>query len=512
MNRVAWLSLLLLVAGRAESAATGAADTASLRSKPALLRLSYEVLELDSAASLRNETLGLAGVHYLVNVHPDWYLGASAFGALQGERGGFFTGGFTLGTGRRFASKWSVDTALFVGGGGGGSAPQGGGLMLRPHLAISRDVGGMVLGAGVSHVRFPNGDIDSTQLNLNLGIPFDIYYGRARDIGKTVESGDLFGLALKKSEWIVAVGEYRPADNAKTTTGQAMTTPLKRVGFEYRQYVDVRRYYFIEAAGASGGESDGYAELLAGVGYRLPLLSPRLHLGAGLALGGAGGGRADTGGGLVAKARLGLDYDITQALKLGLEAGRIEGAGSFSANFAGLHLGYRLGEIATGRSGQTWQTGANVRLAPWRLAAVQHTSLDAARKNGQRQTLSLVGFKIEKFLSPRVYLTGQAHGAYTGDAGGYAVGLVGAGWETPLRKDGRLSFNAELTAGAAGGGGVDVGGGAIVQPQLGLTWRVNDQLAARLEAGKVHALDGALDSTVIGLGLQFEFSRPEYYP
>jgi len=45
---------------------------------------------------------------------------------------------------------------------------------------------------------------------------------------------------------------------------------------------------------------------------------------------------------------------------------------------------------------------------------------------------------------------------------------------------------------------------------LGLTWRLNRQLAARLEAGRIKALDGKLDSNLIGLGLAYEFSRPEY--
>ncbi len=506
INRASLLSMILLGAlfhgGPAWADAT---ETAVLRSKHALLRLSYEVLDIGPS-----ETMGLAGVHYLVNVHPDWYVGASGFGALQGERGGFFTGGFTVGTGKRFASKWMFDTGLFVGGGGGGAAPQGGGMMLRPHLGISRDVGSVMLGAGVSYVKFPNGGIDSTQLNLTLGIPVDVYYGRAIDAGKTVHSSDLFGLKLQESEWLATVGEYRPNDNAKTTESTAMTSPLKRVGFEYRRHLDAHRYFFVETAGAMGGQSDGFAELLAGAGYRVPLLSQRVHLSASLAAGGAGGGQVDTGGGLVAKARAGLDYDLTPALKLGLEAGRIESAGSFSANFYGLSLGYRIGEVGAGGSGQTWQGDNGVRLAKWRLVGVQHTNLAAARKTGSDQDLSLVGLKIEKFMTDAFYLTGQAHGAYVGDAGGYAVGLIGAGWEIPLREDGRLRFNVELAAGAAGGGGVDVGGGIIIQPQLGLTWRLNNQLAVRFEVGRVKALEGKLDSNVLGLGLTYEFSRPEY--
>ncbi len=471
-----------------------------------MLRMTYEVLDIGPA-----ETMGLAGVHYLVNVYPDWYLGASGFGALDGQRGGFFTGGFSLGTGKRIASKWMLDAGLFVGGGGGGSAPQGGGMMLRPHLGINRAIGSVMLGAGVSYIKFPNGGIDSTQLNFSLGIPFEVYYGRAADSGKTVNSGDLFGLKLQQAEWLATAGEYRPTDGAKTTAGAAMTAALKRVGFEYRRHVDAHRYYFVETAGAMGGQSDGYAELLAGAGYRVPLLSQRLHLSASLSAGGAGGGQVDSGGGLVGKARFGLDYDFTPALKLGLEAGRIESAGNFSANFYGLNLGYRVGEISSGKSGHAWQGSEDVRLAKWRLVGVHQTNLDAVRKNGSAEDLSLVGLKVEKFLTDSVYLAGQALGAYTGGAGGYAVGLIGAGWEMPLREDGRLSFNVELSAGASGGGGVAVGGGAIIQPQVGLTWRLNKQLAARLEAGKIKAVDGNLDSNLFGLGLIYEFSRPEYH-
>lgn len=504
--RRALLMSLVLPAGAFSGGAAWAdlSEPVMLRSKPALLRMSYEVLDIGT-----HETMGLAGVHYLVNVEPDWYVGASGFGALQGERGGFFTGGFTVGTGKRFASKWLLDAGVFAGGGGGGSAPQGGGLMLRPHIGISRDAGSVIVGAGISHVTFPNGGIDSTQLNLTLGIPFEVYYGRAADAGKTVAIRDLFGLGVQQSEWIATVGEYRPDDDAGISANAATTPPLTRVGFEYRKHLDARRYLFVEAAGAMEGQSDGYAELLAGVGYRVPLFGRRIHLVGSIAGGGAGGGQVDTGGGAVGKARIGLDYDFMPALKLGVEAGRLESAGKFGADFYGLTLGYRMGEIGTG-GGKAWQGGEGTHLAKWRLVGTQHTDFAAARKTGNAQNLSLVGLKIEKFLTDAFYLTGQAFGAYAGDAGGYAAGLMGAGWEISLRDDGRLRFNAEVAAGAAGGGGVDVGGGAVIQPQVGLSWRFSHQLSARLEAGRINAFEGRLDSNVVGVGLSYEFSRPEH--
>lgn len=502
-RRAGWVSVTSLACLTAGTALAQMDAAPPLRSKPALLRMSYEVVDLSSS-----ETMGLAGVHYLVNVDPNWYVGASGFGAVYGERGGFFTGGFTLGTGRRFASRWVIDGGLFVGGGGGGSAPQGSGLMLRPHLSVSRDVAGVMLGVGVSHVRFPDGDIDSTQAHLTLGIPFDIHYGRASDAGKTVPAGDLAGLKLKRSEWSATLGEYRPSGKSRTTAGDSMDATLRRVGFEYRRLLDGGRYFFVETAGAMGGESDGFAELLAGVGYRAPIAN-RLYLTGSVAVGGAGGGLVDTGGGAVGKLRVGLDYELAPALKLSLEGGWIESGGSFSGTLYNLGIGYRLGDVGSGRSGEDART-TSVQLAKWRLAGVMHANFDAARKDGNGRDLGLVGLKLEKFLSPSVYLTGQAHGAFAGGAGGYAVGLIGVGWETPLRVDGRLSFNAELSVGAAGGGSVDVGAGGVLQPQLGLGWRLDPQLVIRLEAGRVMAPDGKLDSNLVGVGLLYEFSRPEY--
>jgi hypothetical protein len=188
----------------------------------------------------------------------------------------------------------------------------------------------------------------------------------------------------------------------------------------------------------------------------------------------------------------------------------MESEGSFSADMVGLQLGYRLGTVAEGQHSGLWPEGLPVRLAGWRLIGVQHTIQDAARKQGEPRDLHLLGGKVERFLDRSIYLTGQAFAAYDGGAGGYAVGLIGAGWEVPLRRDRRLALDLELAAGAAGGGSVDVGGGAIVQPMAALIWRLNGKLGLRLEAGRVMSENGALDSTMLGLGLQFEFSRPEH--
>lgn len=487
-----------------ECAFAAAGEAARLQHSPVRLHLNYEQLDISP-----DEKLGLLGAHYLVAFDNDWYFGPSVFSAMDGERGGFFTGGFTAGTRRRIAKSWYWDSGLFVGAGGGGSAPQGGGMMVRPHLGISYDLGNLSVDGAVSYINFPNGDIESTQFSLGLGIPFTAYYGRATDTGRTILPLDLRGLSPRETEWLATWREYQPDAPAKTTHGAEMPHALQVLGFEYRHYLWQQGYLLAEAAGAAGGHSDGYAELMAGIGYRVPL-SRRWSSTASVALGGAGGGRVDTDGGLSGKLGLGLEYAITPSLKLGIEAGRMESAGSFAADVYGMHLGYRIGTVAGGQHSRLWPEGKPVRLAGWRIVAAQHTVQSAARKHGEPRDLHLLGGKVERFLDRSIYVTGQAFGAYDGGAGGYAVGLIGAGWELPLRRDRRLALDLELAAGAAGGGSVDVGGGTIVQPMAALIWRMNKTLGLRLEAGRVSSDGGALDSNMLGLALQFEFSRPEY--
>lgn len=480
-------------------------EKAELHRSSMQLRMNYETLDFGV-----DERLGLAGVHFLSEVYPDWYMGPSAFGALAGDRGGFFTGGFSVVTQRSVAPNWYVDAGLFLGGGGGGAAPVGSGQMIRPHLGISYDFGDLVLHGAASYVSFPDGEIDSRQLSLGLGIPLEVIYGDASHSGQSIVGKPLAGFVRRNSDWMVTWAEYHPDNSTMTTADVPSHTLLQRIGFEYRYHFCGSGYFFAETGGAVGGSYDGYAELLAGAGYRLSL-TRRLRSTASLALGGAGGGGVDTQGGLTGKLRLGLDYSLSQNLTFGLEAGRLESEGSFDADFYGLNLGYRMGRVAQGEAQQPWLYGG-VHLSKWRLSAVHHTMLSVARKDGTERDLGLIGLKIERFTDSPVFLTGQAYAADAGGAGGYAVGLIGAGAELPLLRDNSLRLSLELTGGAAGGGGVDVGDGAITQTVVGLTWRPRPQIGLRMEVGRGRAVQGGLDNNLLGLALVYEFSLPEVQP
>ena len=106
------------------------------------LRFSYEEIDMPDAG----EYMGLYSIGAYDRLNPWLYGGINLYGAASGRRGGFFTGGYTLGVDRQLTDNWIFDSGVYVGAGGGGSAAQGGGLMIRPHVGLKYDMGWSALG------------------------------------------------------------------------------------------------------------------------------------------------------------------------------------------------------------------------------------------------------------------------------------------------------------------------------------------------------------------------------
>ena len=465
-----------------------------VHSRPAQLRLSHEIVSLSVG-----EDMGLSGVSYLVNATPSTYLGLSAYGATSGGRGGFFTGGGTAGMGTRWG-RATLDAGLFVGGGGGGAAPQGGGLMLRPHLGIGYDLGGYQWGLGASWVKFPNGAIDSKQAFVSLGVPFEVLYADRSRAWASLENAT--GWDEHPARLKATAARYRADAGALTTSGQRQAD-FDTIGFAYERKLGEGGWFAeVETAGARAGSSDGYAEVLAGGGWGVTIPVTRTQLKLALALGAAGGGSIDTQGGGIARAKLTLHQPLSERAGIGINLGKLTSAGSFGADYLGMDLTYRLGEVTRGRS-----TPRSLYLQPWDIGFSHQHYAKAQRKSGSPQDLDLVGIKIARPLDDRFYLTGQAYGAYAGEAGGYAVGLMGLGAEWPLGQRWRVSL--EGLAGAGGGGGVASGGGALWQTQAGLAYQLTRASHLQMEVGKVTAPSGNLNVTLFNLNWVYRFARPE---
>jgi len=478
--------LLLGLASSSLLLAEGSPQALQLRTT-----LSAETLHLP-----RNEALGLVGLSTTADFGR-LHLGPALYGAVRGERGGFFTFGIEGGRrGRPFPGlplEW--DAGLFVGGGGGAAAPQGGGLMVRPHLGMVLLLGKLRLGAQLSHVRFPNGGINSTQAALTVAFSADHLWvpeggqGAAFD-GPVSWGGRSFELETLRVD---------PSASSRTRSGTPQQ-PLDLAGVSLATELRGSGFRFLSTAGAVKGSSSGYAQALAGLGLRTALAGPlglEARLGAGL----GGGGDLDTGGGFLLAGE--------GALTLG--TGRWRGAaslgfleapgGSFRSRTVTLRLSHRSSVPAPWKAGETL---AGFDLANWRAGSAFIVYRHAQRQDGTAGPIQLMTLRLDRRLGDTFYLSGEAGSATGGRAGGYSTGLAGLGGETPRWQRQRLFLEAAL--GAGGGGGLRSGGGLLTSLRAG--WRLELPHGLGLDAtvGKARAQGGALDSTTYGLGLHLRLA------
>lgn len=473
-------AVVLAVAAAAASPAAGQGSGTEAR-----LRLGIENVALPAG-----ELMGLVGTTYLLEVHPGLCAGPAVYGAATGQRGGLFVVGAEAAWCTALAGALRLEAGLFVGGGGGGVAPVGGGLMLRPHVDLLWDFGAWRAGVSLARVSFPSGEIGSTQLGLVIEVPttFDFL------APGTTTAPAVGGGGLGWDRVLVVAGAYLPPSGSTANGGAPLAGRIGTVGMRAERVLAQHTFAGVEANAAASGGVAGYAELLAEAGAELPLADERLLLSGRVALGMGGGGAVPVGGGLLVKAALGAQWRIAPELGLAVEAGWVRAPlGSFSAPFGSVALRWDLDAPA----------GAPAPVASQVFGAGVETYRAAARKVGAPQDVHSVVLRMDRFVGAQTYLAAQVHSAYGGDAGGFAAGLLGAGMQFGL--DGGWRIGAELLAGAAGGGGVAVGSGAVVQPMAYVGLDLTRALSLRLGAGRAMAVNGPLSSTALDLTLSFAY-------
>jgi len=476
----------------------------ALKWRNRILRFSFEEIDMPDA----DERMGLYGMGAYDRLNPWLYGGITAYGAASGRRGGFFTGGYTLGVERQLTDNWNFDVGSYIGAGGGGAAAQGGGLMIRPHIGFNYDFSWAALGLSYTYVDFPNGDISSDSFALSLDIPFSSPTLNWEDDGLT--AAEYFGTDLKnvsrhRSHLAARVRTYYPANGSKNTYGGSIDDSLGLVGVEYSYFLNNNWFATFETAGAATGGVGGYAELLAGLGYRLPLTKDdRLALLPALTIGGAGGGAVETGGGFVARANIGLEYRLSKYLSLIMDGGYFTAPdGNFDTPFIGFNLAYVMETFAQDQKGTPLKETDIIETTKWRFRPAHQWYFNAQRKTGPSRDMNLMGGKIDWMGGDWWYLTGQGLSAYEGGAGGYSEGHWGAGIISPSWKNWQLY--GEILIGAGGGGGVDSGSALLYKPSIGLEYNLNRNFSLQTGIGKVISNYGNLDANIIDASLVWRF-------
>ncbi|MDC3035586.1 hypothetical protein OA075_01215 [Prochlorococcus sp. AH-736-B20] len=378
-------------------------------------------------------------------------------------------------------------------------------------MGLKYDFSWSALGLNYSYVDFPNGDISSDAITLSLDIPFTSPTLNWEDDGLTV--ADYFGtdwenMSRHRSHLAARVRAYYPSSSSKTVSGGSFSDSLGLVGVDYSYFLNENWFATFETAGAASGGVGGYAELLAGIGYRLPLTkNDRLALLPALTIGGAGGGNVDTGGGFVARANLGLEYRFSSDLSMIMDGGYLTAPdGTFNTPYIGFNLAYVMESFAKDQKGPPLTETDVIKTNKWRFRPAHQWYFDAQRKGGALRNMQLLGGKIDWMGGDWWYLTGQGLSAYEGGAGGYSEGLWGVGVQSPSWNNWYLY--GEMLIGAGGGGGVDSGSALLYKPSIGLEYNLNDNFSLQTGIGKVISKEGNLNTNTLDFNLIWRFGTP----
>jgi len=431
-----------------------------------------------------DEDLTISKLGVTFNITPFWFAGVNMYGATSGERGGFFTFGFESGVQSNPDKLFQLRSGVFVGAGGGGAAPQGGGLMLREFIEARVNTKYASVGAGVSHVDFPNGDIKSTQGFAALYIPFTLQ----KDGG----SYYLQDFKLKNKIYIKG-GKYLTDSSAKTTSGASLDD-MTLIGIEAQGFFTDKIFTTFSLSGANGDNTDGYMEVFGGLGIEQQIFSLPIYASLIGELGMGGGGKVDTGGGSMYKARATLEANIAKNIRLGVEGGYVKSFdGTFEAKYVGAYFGFKsvFGD-----------KNENEDYYDIRALSKVHLSSKGDFKDPQKdEKIYLEGLAIDKYITENFYISGQSLWAFKGESGGYTEGLLGLGYIYNLSDN--ILFRAEALIGAAGGGGVKTDG-LIGVVDTSFDYKFNKNFYISVGGGYTKAKSGLSSSDVsIGFGYKF---------
>lgn len=421
------------------------------------------------------------------------HFGQTLYSAAAGDAGGLFIGGFTLAKRWQVGDKTELELGGFIGGGGGAALVGGDGMMTRAHLSLRRHLFGDVSGLlGLSYVKV-SGSVISTPA-LSFGLSRDTDFAFAGGHQNTGMSGGRVLRAVKP-----LVKQFHPRGN-KTRSGRTLGT-MTLVGVEasFATSPTARNETFIQSSGAVAGDGEGYADIQ--VGYRWNTAPSGLRAFADVAVGFGGGGDVDTGGGLLASIGAGVGLTIARGFDL-----------EFGAQATTALDGDLMAIVPYVRTSLTFGTKSRPYQTPHRWQLSMGLSLQSPntgfRKPGVTATASpvLIDTSVDLFVGKHLYLTGNAQTVAAGHAGGYAVGLMGLGYEFPLNP--RWTVSVEGMLGAAGGGGIATNGGLVGAAKIELDYAINDKMAISAGVGTMQTLrgNGGAKPVTFHLGLKTKFT------
>lgn len=411
--------------------------------------------------------------------------GQAIYSSALGDAGGAFFWGFEGIKRFRLGEDTALGVSGFLGGGGGAAQVRGDGTMYRINAFAERAIAqDWMLQAGASKVGISGADINDWAATLGLAYRPSRRHGDPDWVGPKLRSVSM------------GISQFRfPGDLTRSGGAQS---DLQLVGAEASFFAGRTLELFLAADGAASG-GDGYMQVFGGVRRRFD--QDAFSLFAQGSTGFGGGGDVNTGNGLIARAAVGVSLPVSRTLDAELSYGVYN---AIDANLGGTGAQARLTRVFHRSPDSTPNTGQQ----SWQLTmglSAQSPNSDFM-KSGSNAGINPVMQEtaIDLFLTDSVYVTGNAQTTVSGGVAGYAVGLIGLGYEARFSDTWRLSLEGHL--GAAGGGGVDVGKGLMAGLRTEIDYILSPANSLSLGVGRLRAIDGGMDVPIIQLGLKHRFT------
>ena len=419
---------------------------------------------------------------------PNLSFGQGFYSATLGDAGGAFFWGFEGVARLPLSNGFSLSASGFVGGGGGAAQVIGDGTMLRAGLALDYQVTeAWALQLSGAWVRIDGAPIDGPAVGI----------GVRRQIGDQVPGAWTPQL---DAAGFVATGYVSPGSVRDRYDRQQSNVAL--MGAKALFDLGDNTQLNLGIAGAAAG-AQGYMQATAGARRNFPLAHADIFVEGGAGFG--GGGIVDTGAGPILTAAAGLSMPVTRTMDAELSLGATAApTGSFRAGTVSLGVLRNFSRTRTQGQGVT-ESGAN------RWAFSGGISLQQTGSNyfiGDSNTARFVVMQessIDYFLGRNLYVTGNGQTTLHGGTAGYAVGLLGLGYQFDLGS--RWALSVEGHVGAAGGGGVNTAGGVVGGLRAEVDYYVTENWAVSLGLGHLAALRGTgMSSNVANLGVKIPFT------
>jgi len=242
-----------------------------------------------------------------------------------------------------------------------------------------------------------------------------------------------------------------------------------------------------------------------------------LFIDMGIHLGGGGGSGAPDGGGAFILPHFNLGYQLKHfSLETGYSYINFFNHGAINSSQFNIALriplsfNYSLFKESETRlstnilANSAWHKksktlGFLMRLDNFNL---QGNTKDENGINIANKTIRLAGFEFDNYFTNNSFVYIRADGAYHGIPAGFMDVVLGAGTGLSFNKN-RTNFIAKFGIGAAGGGGVDIQGGFIINPEIALEQKLFNNTSLYVNTGYFLTPNSKFKAETYGFGIKY---------